>query len=88
MKYIPELTGLRALAALMVFAGHASKDGLLPEFLGISYSMQGVFLFFVLSGFLITYLLLKEEEITGTISIKDFYIRRVLRIWPLYFLII
>ena len=48
----------------------------------------GVILFFVLSGFLITYLLLAEEKKTNTISIKDFYIRRVLRIWPLYFLLV
>jgi peptidoglycan/LPS O-acetylase OafA/YrhL len=48
----------------------------------------GVIMFFVLSGFLISYLLFKEQEVTGTVSIKDFYIRRILRIWPLYFLII
>lgn len=47
----------------------------------------GVLLFFTLSGFLITYLLLQEEKITGSINIKQFYIRRVLRIWPLYFLV-
>lgn len=48
----------------------------------------GVIFFFVLSGFLITYLLLKEKEKTNTVSIMKFYIRRILRIWPLYFLII
>ncbi len=48
----------------------------------------GVTLFFVLSGFLITYLLINEKESTGTVQIKKFYVRRVLRIWPLYFLII
>jgi len=45
----------------------------------------GVLIFFVLSGFLITYLLLCEYEENGFISVKKFYIRRVLRIWPLYF---
>ncbi|MBK7690909.1 MAG: acyltransferase [Bacteroidetes bacterium] len=45
----------------------------------------GVSFFFVLSGFLITYLLLKENEMTGKIDIKSFYIRRILRIWPLYY---
>ncbi len=49
---------------------------------------MGVLLFFVLSGFLITYLLFKELEVTKTINVKYFYIRRILRIWPLYFLII
>jgi peptidoglycan/LPS O-acetylase OafA/YrhL len=39
----------------------------------------------VLSGFLITYLMLVERERTGTVSVKKFYVRRVLRIWPLYF---
>ncbi|GAB3342707.1 acyltransferase [Larkinella ripae] len=48
----------------------------------------GVVLFFVLSGFLITYLLMQERAITGTISIRHFYLRRVLRIWPLYYLIV
>lgn len=48
----------------------------------------GVDVFFLISGFLITYLLLKEKEITGKISLKDFYIRRTLRIWPLYYFII
>lgn len=48
----------------------------------------GVTLFFVLSGFLITYLLLTEKKIAGDINIKNFYVRRILRIWPLYFIII
>jgi len=48
----------------------------------------GVTLFFVLSGFLISYLLLAEKKISGTISIKKFYSRRILRIWPLYYLLI
>lgn len=45
----------------------------------------GVDVFFLISGFLITYLLLKEKEIYGKINIKKFYIRRILRIWPLYY---
>jgi peptidoglycan/LPS O-acetylase OafA/YrhL len=48
----------------------------------------GVGLFFVLSGFLITFLLLSEKNRRGDISTKDFYIRRILRIWPLYFIIV
>jgi len=47
----------------------------------------GVTFFFVLSGFLITWLLLKEKEKNGKINIRYFYIRRVLRIWPLYYLV-
>ncbi len=48
----------------------------------------GVVLFFVLSGFLITYLLLSEKKEFGKIAILDFYIRRILRIWPLYYLMV
>jgi peptidoglycan/LPS O-acetylase OafA/YrhL len=44
--------------------------------------------FFVLSGFLITYLLFKEDAKSGTIDIKKFYVRRILRIWPLYYIIV
>lgn len=47
----------------------------------------GVILFFVLSGFLITYLIVKELE-AKTFSFKKFYHRRILRIWPLYYLIL
>lgn len=48
----------------------------------------GVIFFFVLSGFLITYLLLNEKKSSGTIAVRKFYMRRILRIWPLYFLIV
>lgn len=50
--------------------------------------MLGVILFFVLSGFLISYLFFREQSNTGDINIRKFYIRRILRIWPLYFFII
>jgi peptidoglycan/LPS O-acetylase OafA/YrhL len=49
---------------------------------------QGVSLFFVLSGFLITYLLLSEKKNFNCINIKKFYMRRALRIWPLYYLMV
>lgn len=48
----------------------------------------GVIFFFVLSGFLITYLLFKERQSTGSIGIKAFYMRRIFRIWPLYYLVV
>jgi peptidoglycan/LPS O-acetylase OafA/YrhL len=51
----------------------------------VTSSGFGVNLFFTLSAFLICELLLRERASTETISIKDFYIRRVLRIWPLYY---
>ena len=49
---------------------------------------NGVYLFFVLSGFLITYLLLIEKDKLKTILFKKFYLRRIYRIWPLYYLIV
>lgn len=54
----------------------------------LSYGGTGVSVFFVLSGFLITYLLLKEKLSTGKINLLNFYVRRSLRIWPLYFAVI
>ena len=93
--YFPGLNGLRFVAAFMVMASHIEqlkKDEHLPNLdawpmLGEA-GQNGVCLFFVLSGFLITYLLLQEDRVTGTISVGNFYIRRILRIWPLYYLIV
>ncbi|MBI1860432.1 MAG: acyltransferase, partial [Deltaproteobacteria bacterium] len=53
----------------------------------IAPGAQGVSLFFVLSGFLMTHLFLEEARSQGDISIRRFYVRRCLRIWPLYYLI-
>ena len=79
-SYIPGLDGIRAIAFLLVFWAHA-----LPA---ISYYIPatlGVTIFFFLSGYLITTLLRRELERTGTINLRDFYIRRTLRIFvPLY----
>lgn len=94
--YFPNLNGLRFIAALLVIIHHVEQfRNLLGQesYWDTSYAVRmigplGVCLFFVLSGFLITYLLLEEQQSTGTISIKDFYIRRILRIWGLYYLII
>ena len=49
---------------------------------------QGVTLFFVISGFLIVTLILREQDVTGAVSVRNFYVRRVLRIWPLYFAVL
>jgi peptidoglycan/LPS O-acetylase OafA/YrhL len=73
---IPELDGLRALAVLPVIAFHFSYLKL------VDGGYLGVDLFFVLSGFLITSLLLAEEARTGRVSLRDFYARRALRILP------
>jgi peptidoglycan/LPS O-acetylase OafA/YrhL len=94
--YFPNLNGLRFIAAFLVIIHHIEQlkwisklDTFLGDipFVGVIGKL-GVVLFFVLSGFLITYLLLAEEKTFDDISIKKFYMRRILRIWPLYFLII
>ena len=88
------LNSLRFIAAFLVLMHHCetikSKNGLANfEWLGLFRNGgNAVTFFFVLSGFLITYLLLKESSKTGTISIKNFYLKRILRIWPLYFLLV
>lgn len=80
--YSPSLDGLRFMAALMVFYHHAAP---LPFFWRIrSYGWVGVDLFLVLSAFLLTRLLSLEYQQHGTLRIRDFFVRRVLRIWPLY----
>lgn len=91
----PNLDGLRFLAAALVVADHLehSKHNLgLPHNGDLAHwSMLGhlgVLLFFVLSGFLITFLLLEEEQHTGRIRYRAFQMRRVLRIWPLYFMLV
>ncbi len=94
--YFQNLNGLRFIAAFLVIIHHIEQIksisnienywGEIP-FIGIIGKL-GVVLFFVLSGFLITYLLLAEEYSFQKISIRKFYMRRILRIWPLYFYII
>lgn len=76
-SHLPSLDGLRAIAAFLVVFFH----GGIPWVPG----GLGVLAFFVLSGFLITWLLLKEEEQSGTVSLKAFYIRRSLRIFPAFY---
>src|ERR1700730_13855580 len=81
---IPSLDGLRAVSILLVLFGHASlSDGAPHALKPFNHAGNiGVRFFFVISGFLITTLLLKEKSQTGTISMKKFYQRRILRIFP------
>ena len=74
---IPGLDGLRAIAFLLVFLCHTSY---------LQVGWVGVLLFFVLSGFLIGGILLKNKNSTN--YFKTFYIRRTLRIFPLYYFLI
>jgi peptidoglycan/LPS O-acetylase OafA/YrhL len=94
--YFPNLNGVRFIAAFWVIVHHIEqfkeKFGFANHIFYTRFIRQlgplGVFLFFVLSGFLITTLLLVEKQKTNTVDIKKFYVRRILRIWPLYYLIV
>jgi peptidoglycan/LPS O-acetylase OafA/YrhL len=95
--YRPELDALRFFAFLGVFVFHAAprtmdfynaagyphwlSNVLIPAFGAGAY---GVDLFFALSAYLITSLLLRERAATGAVDLRGFYLRRILRIWPLY----
>src|SRR5580698_8543895 len=92
--YRPELDLLRFFAVAMVVQFHlfpAAKGTSIPETIFNALHASGgagVCLFFLLSAFLISELLLREVETTGTVHIKSFYLRRILRIWPLFFFIL
>lgn len=96
--YFPGLNALRAYAALSVVVYHIGNSAVgvyrsQPDTLGwlqsfFLHGYEAVTLFFVLSGFLITYLLFREREHAGTISVQRFYMRRALRIYPLYYAVV
>jgi peptidoglycan/LPS O-acetylase OafA/YrhL len=81
MTRIPSLDGLRAISISMVVAGHWAFVHYGSQ-LALSYAGLGVKIFFIISGYLITTLLMKEHSSTSTISLRDFYIRRAYRILP------
>jgi peptidoglycan/LPS O-acetylase OafA/YrhL len=95
--YHPEIDGLRFVAFAAVFAHHALPHTPLNAIARISPAIAawiaaaaraggfGVDLFFVLSAYLISELLLYEQTARGTIDVRSFYLRRALRIWPLYY---
>ncbi len=94
---LPSLDGLRAVSILMVLLDHtmAAQHGAYLKALPVQIAVAlfanggfGVQVFFVISGFLITHLLLMEQNKTGTISLKHFYIRRVFRICPAFYTLI
>jgi len=86
-SYIPELQGLRGLAVLFVFVYHCHPRLTGTWFYGASlWGWTGVNLFFVLSGFLITSILLESRDKPR--YFRNFYGRRALRIWPVYVLVL
>lgn len=91
----PNLDGFRFISFSLVFWFHVQKIIFIhlegrPEYSVLQRLFGngelGVNFFFVLSGFLITYLLIQEKNNTGRVHILNFYARRILRIWPLFFL--
>lgn len=93
--YFENLDGLRFFCFLAVFLYHSfitesAAIGQSAAFNTVKHDVfgngfLGVNFFFVLSGFLITYLLIEEKKLKGKINIPNFWLRRVLRIWPLYY---
>ena len=81
LTYIPSLDGIRALSVLAVIVYHANKLWLPGGFLGVE-------VFFVISGYLITLLLLAESEKNGTVSLKQFWLRRARRLLPALWLVV
>src|SRR5438132_14220471 len=79
--YLPSLDGIRAAAVILVFVAHAGLKERIPGNFGVT-------VFFFLSGYLITTLLRIEHERTGGISLKMFYLRRTLRIFPPFYLVL
>lgn len=92
--HFPGLNSLRFFAAFFVLIGHIPMNQGSLRLPNPSYGAlffrggPAVSFFFTLSGFLITYLLLAEIRKTGGVHVRSFYLRRVCRIWPLYFLIV
>ncbi|MCP4442334.1 MAG: acyltransferase [Aureispira sp.] len=94
--YFENLDGLRFLCFLSVFLFHSFhteyayiSDSGLYHFIKkdlFGNGSLGVNFFFVLSGYLITYLLIEEKKLNGQIDLKKFWIRRILRIWPLFYM--
>lgn len=89
--YFKGLNGVRAIASLIVVVSHVDQFSELFQIKSIGFYEHGmgglaVDMFFVLSGFLITYLLFLEKNKVGKVEIKKFYLRRIFRIWPIYYL--
>ena len=81
VPYLPGLDGLRALAVMAVIIYHANSSWLPGGFLGVE-------VFFVISGYLITLLLVAEHERTGAVNLGDFWIRRARRLLPALFMML
>ena len=81
---LPSLDGLRALSIGLVLFAHSHPPEELSK-LAFYCGNLGVRIFFVISGFIITWLLLQEEKSSGSVSLRNFYVRRIARIFPAYY---
>ncbi|NND75733.1 MAG: acyltransferase, partial [Ilumatobacter sp.] len=81
VPYLPGLDGMRALAVVAVMLYHANSSWLKGGYIGVE-------VFFVISGYLITLLLIAEKEQQGVVSLKNFWIRRFRRLLPALFLML
>lgn len=79
--YRPDIDGLRAIAVLLVVAYHAKVPGIVSGFLGVD-------IFFVISGYVISRLLLREMRESGTLGFVQFWLRRVVRLGPAFLLVV
>ena len=87
-RYFDTFDSMRFLAFFCVYLGHLPSLNI-PFFDTFQHSSGlGVKFFFTLSGFLITYLILDEKEKNGKLNLVHFFVRRILKIWPLYYLMI
>lgn len=94
-RYFSNLDGLRFVLAMVVFSAHSYLGVTLISVIPFDFVKKliavfsdgslGVSFFFTLSGYLITYLIIEEKETTGVFHLRNFYMRRALRIWPLYY---
>ena len=84
-RYFPALDGMRAVSVLMVMSNHLHSNFSLMR---RTPGWAGVDVFCVLSGFLITTLLLREEEKSGSVRLRAFYLRRFFRIVPVFFFVL
>jgi len=84
-SHYPSLNGLRGIAIIMVVLSHLGLSEN-PLYKAVANGHLGVLIFFVISGFLIITLCIKEKVVTKGVSLKKFYIRRILRIFPVAYL--
>lgn len=89
VKYFHSLDALRFCSCMFVFLQHLPAKELFPKFdVFEKAGVYGVLFFFTLSGFLITYIALTTKKESGNFSLRNFYLKRIFRIWPLFYFVV